>query len=116
LYGLFSVVNPAGAAPGVIQPVCGAGNPERRGFPDGRPPIIWYCSSPERFSSKDLKPIAHGGRWLFGRLGICSYWFLGVLAQVVSEHALASLAAFSMMLAVCLIGGILYIFYRPKHR
>jgi uncharacterized membrane protein YbhN (UPF0104 family) len=43
--------------------------------------------------------------------------FLGVLAHVESERAVAaSLVAFSMMLAVCLFGGLLYIFYRPAQR
>lgn len=41
--------------------------------------------------------------------------FLGVLAGVDSERALAaSLVAFSMILTVCLLGGLLYIFYRPR--
>lgn len=41
--------------------------------------------------------------------------FLGVLGGVDSERAVAaSLVAFSMILAVCLLGGVLYIFYRPK--
>jgi glycosyltransferase 2 family protein len=41
--------------------------------------------------------------------------FLGVLANINGEKALAaSLITFSMMLAVCLAGGIVYIFYRPR--
>ncbi len=41
--------------------------------------------------------------------------FLGVLAQVEGERALAaSLVAFAIILTVCLLGGIVYIFYRPK--
>lgn len=41
--------------------------------------------------------------------------FLGVLASVGKEQALAaSLLACSMMLSVCLLGGIFYIVYRPS--
>jgi uncharacterized protein (TIRG00374 family) len=41
--------------------------------------------------------------------------FLGVLAKVDQEHALAaSFVAIVMILAVCMLGGILYLFYRPK--
>jgi uncharacterized membrane protein YbhN (UPF0104 family) len=53
-------------------------------------------------------------------LGVREYLlvlFLGVLARVDSERALAaSLITFSMILAVCLLGGLLYIFYRPKDK
>lgn len=56
----------------------------------------------------------------FAGLGVREYLlvlFLGVLAHVDRERALAaSLVAFSMILAVCLFGGILYIFYRPAQR
>ena len=42
--------------------------------------------------------------------------FLGVLGHVDGEHALAtSLIVFAIILAVCLLGGVVYIFYRPKH-
>jgi uncharacterized membrane protein YbhN (UPF0104 family) len=42
--------------------------------------------------------------------------FLGVLVQVERETALAaSLVVLGMTLAVCLLGGIVYIVYRPKH-
>lgn len=51
-------------------------------------------------------------------LGVREYLlvlFLGVTAQVESERALAaSFVAFAMILAVCLLGGLLYVFYRPK--
>lgn len=41
--------------------------------------------------------------------------FLGVTSQIESERALAaSFVAFSMTLIVSLLGGLLYIFYRPK--
>ena len=43
--------------------------------------------------------------------------FLGVLARVDGERALAaSFVTFAMILAVCLLGGMLYIFYRPKQK
>jgi len=51
-------------------------------------------------------------------LGIREYLlilFLGVTAQVDSEHALAaSFVVFAIILGVSLLGGLLYIFYRPK--
>jgi hypothetical protein len=51
-------------------------------------------------------------------LGVREYLlvlFLGVTAQVESERALAaSFVTFAMILAVCLLGGLLYVFYRPK--
>lgn len=51
-------------------------------------------------------------------LGVREYLlvlFLGVTAQVESERALAaSFVTFAMILAVCLIGGLLYVSYRPK--
>lgn len=51
-------------------------------------------------------------------LGVREYLlvlFLGVIAQVEGERALAaSFVAFSMILTVGLLGGLLYIFYRPR--
>ncbi len=51
-------------------------------------------------------------------LGVREYLlvlFLGVLGRVGSERALAaSIIVLSMTLAICLIGGILYLFYRPS--
>jgi glycosyltransferase 2 family protein len=51
-------------------------------------------------------------------LGVREYLlilFLGVTAQVESERALAaSFVAFAIILGVSLLGGLLYIFYRPK--
>jgi len=52
------------------------------------------------------------------RLGVREYLlvlFLSVTAQVESERALAaSFVVFAMILSVALLGGLLYIFYRPK--
>ena len=43
--------------------------------------------------------------------------FLGVLAHVPNETALAaSFLVLGMTLAVCLLGGLVYVFYRPKPR
>jgi hypothetical protein len=43
--------------------------------------------------------------------------FLGVIAGVDSERAIAaSFVIFAMILMMCLLGGLLYIFYRPKRR
>jgi uncharacterized protein (TIRG00374 family) len=51
-------------------------------------------------------------------LGVREYLlvlFLGVVGQVEGERALAaSLVIFSMILTVCLLGGVTYIFYRPQ--
>jgi uncharacterized membrane protein YbhN (UPF0104 family) len=41
--------------------------------------------------------------------------FLGITARVERERALAaSFVAFSITLIICLLGGVLYIFYKPK--
>jgi hypothetical protein len=43
--------------------------------------------------------------------------FLGVIAGVDSERAIAtSFVIFGMILMMCLLGGVLYIFYRPKRK
>jgi cbb3-type cytochrome oxidase subunit 3 len=43
--------------------------------------------------------------------------FLGVIAGVDSERAIAtSFVIFAMILTMCLLGGLLYIFYRPKRK
>jgi glycosyltransferase 2 family protein len=56
----------------------------------------------------------------FAGLGVREYLlvlFLGVTAHVDTERALAtSFVAFSMILILSLLGGLLYIFYRPKPR
>jgi glycosyltransferase 2 family protein len=53
-------------------------------------------------------------------LGVREYLvvlFLGVMAGVDTEHALAaSLIAFAMMFTVSLMGGIVYVFFRPRSR
>jgi len=53
-------------------------------------------------------------------LGVREYLlvlFLGVTAHVEGERALAaSFVVFAIILAVCLFGGLLYIFYRPAQR
>jgi uncharacterized protein (TIRG00374 family) len=71
----------------------------------------WLTSVPIVLAANAL-PITIAG------LGVREYLlvlFLGVTAQVDSEHALAaSLIVFSIMLTVCLFGGVVYIFYRPK--
>ena len=71
---------------------------------------VWLSFAPIVLAANAL-PITVAG------IGVREYLlvlFLGVLAQVDSEHALAaSLVTFAIILAVCLIGGVLYIFYRP---
>lgn len=53
-------------------------------------------------------------------LGVREYLvvlFLKVLAQVESERALAaSFIVFAITVAVCLLGGLVYVFYRPKRK
>jgi uncharacterized membrane protein YbhN (UPF0104 family) len=74
---------------------------------------IWLTFLPIVFAANAL-PITIAG------IGVRDYLlilFLGVVASVDSEHALAaSFVMFSMMLTISLLGGILYIFYRPKPR
>ena len=77
------------------------------------PFLVWLSFLPILLASGAL-PITVAG---FGVREYLLVLFLGVLAQVDSERALAaSFVTFGMILAVCLIGGILYIFYRPKER
>ena len=77
------------------------------------PVLVWLSFVPIVLAANAL-PITVAG---FGVREYLLVLFLGVLAQVDSEHALAaSLVTFAMVLAVCLIGGVLYIFYRPKHQ
>jgi len=56
----------------------------------------------------------------FAGLGVREYLlvlFLGVTARVESERALAaSFVAFSITLIICLLGAMLYIFYRPQSK
>ena len=75
------------------------------------PFLVWLSFLPILLASGAL-PITVAG---FGVREYLLVLFLGVLAQVDSEQALAaSFVTFGMILAVCLLGGILYIFYRPK--
>lgn len=75
------------------------------------PLLAWSTFMPIVLAANAL-PITIAG------LGVREYLlvlFLGVLAQVESERALAaSFVAFSMILTVALLGGVLYIFYRPR--
>lgn len=73
--------------------------------------LVWLTFVPIVLAANAL-PITFAG------LGVREYLlvlFLGVTAQVESERALAaSFVAFSIILVICLLGGLLYIFYRPK--
>ena len=72
---------------------------------------VWLSFVPVVLAANAL-PITVAG------LGVREYLlvlFLGVIAQVETERALAaSFIAFAVILAVCLLGGVLYVFYRPK--
>jgi glycosyltransferase 2 family protein len=73
--------------------------------------LTWLSFVPVVLASNAL-PITVAG------LGVREYLlvlFLGVTAQVDSERALAaSFVVFAVILTVCLLGGVLYIFYRPQ--
>ena len=75
--------------------------------------LIWPTFIPIVLAANAL-PITIAG------IGVREYLlvlFLGVIAGVDSERAVAaSFVIFSMMLAICLLGGLLYIFYRPKRK
>jgi uncharacterized protein (TIRG00374 family) len=75
------------------------------------PLAVWLTFVPTVLAANAL-PITVAG------LGVREYLlvlFLAVVAHVESERALAaSLIVFSMLLAVCLLGGLLYILYQPK--
>jgi uncharacterized membrane protein YbhN (UPF0104 family) len=78
-----------------------------------RPLLMWLTFLPVVFAANAL-PITIAG------IGVREYLlilFLGVVAGVDSEHAFAaSFIMFSMMLSISLLGGLLYIFYRPKSK
>ena len=78
-----------------------------------RPLLVWLTFLPIVFAANAL-PITIAG------IGVREYLlilFLGVVAGVGSESALAaSFVMFSMMLIISLLGGLLYIFYRPKSK
>jgi glycosyltransferase 2 family protein len=73
--------------------------------------LTWLSFVPVVLASNAL-PITVAG------LGVREYLlvlFLAVIAQVEGESALAaSFVSFAMILVVCLLGGLLYIFYRPR--
>lgn len=75
------------------------------------PLLSWLTFVPIILAANAL-PITIAG------LGVREYLmvlFLGVTAQVESERALAaSFVTFAMILTISLLGGLLYIFYRPK--
>ena len=74
------------------------------------PFLVWLSFLPILLASGAL-PITVAG---FGVREYLLVLFLGVLAQVDGARALAaSFVTFAMILTVCVIGGILYIFYRP---
>jgi uncharacterized protein (TIRG00374 family) len=75
--------------------------------------ITWLTFLPIVLAANAL-PITFAG------LGVREYLlvlFLGVIAHVDSEQALAaSFVAFSIIVILSLLGGALYIFYRPRRR
>ncbi len=75
------------------------------------PLLIWPTFVPIVLAANAL-PITIAG------IGVREYLlvlFLGVIAGADSERAIAtSFVIFAMILAMCLLGGLLYIFYRPK--
>lgn len=76
------------------------------------PMMIWFSFVPIILASNAV-PITIAG---FGVREYLLVLFLDVLAQEESGRALAaSFITFTMILAVCLVGGVFYIFYRPKH-
>ena len=77
------------------------------------PFLTWLSFVPIVLAASAL-PISVAG------IGVREYLlvlFLGVIGGVESERALAaSFVAFSIILTVCVLGGLLYIFYRPKQK
>lgn len=75
--------------------------------------FLWLTFVPILMAA-DTLPLTIAG------LGVREYLlvlFLGVTAHIENDRALAaSLVAFSMILISCLLGGVLYIFYRPKRK
>jgi hypothetical protein len=76
-----------------------------------RPLLLWLTFVPIVLAASAL-PISIAG------IGVREYLlvlFLAVVAGVDGEQALAaSLVVFAIILAICLLGGVLYIFYKPK--
>jgi uncharacterized membrane protein YbhN (UPF0104 family) len=77
------------------------------------PLLIWPTFVPIVLASNAL-PITIAG------VGVREYLlvlFMGVIAGVDSERAIAtSFVVFAMILMMCFLGGLLYIFYRPKRK
>ena len=77
------------------------------------PLLIWPTFVPIVLASNAL-PITIAG------VGVREYLlvlFLGLIAGVDSERAIAtSFVIFAMILMMCFLGGLLYIFYRPKRK
>jgi uncharacterized membrane protein YbhN (UPF0104 family) len=77
------------------------------------PLLIWPTFVPIVLAANAL-PITIAG---VGEREYLLVLFLGVIAGVDSEHAVAtSFVIFAMILTMCLLGGLLYIFYRPKRK
>ncbi len=75
------------------------------------PLFAWFSFVPVLLAANAV-PITIAG---FGVREYLLVLFLGVLGHVERERALAaSIVAFSMILVVSLIGGVVYIFYRPS--
>lgn len=75
------------------------------------PLSVWLSFVPVVLMASAL-PISVAG---FGFREYLLILFLGVFAHVDKERALAaSFVAFSMILAVCLLGGVMYVFYKPS--
>ncbi|PYJ11713.1 MAG: hypothetical protein DMF06_01860 [Verrucomicrobia bacterium] len=78
-----------------------------------RPLLIWLSFLPIVFAANAL-PFTIAG------IGVREYLlilFLGVIAGIENDRALAaSFIMFAMMLAISLLGGLLYIFYRPQQK
>jgi len=74
-------------------------------------PWVWFSFVPI-VNAANAFPISVAG------IGVREYLlvlFLGVLAHAASETALAaSILVLGMTVVVCLMGGVVYIFYRPK--
>ena len=77
----------------------------------GMPLVKWLSFAPIVLASNAV-PITVAG------IGVREYLlvlFLGVLANVGSERALAtSFVSFSMLVMMCLSGGVVYVIYRPR--
>jgi uncharacterized protein (TIRG00374 family) len=75
------------------------------------PLSVWLSFVPIVLAANVL-PITVAG---FGVREYLLVTFLGVMAQIDSERALAaSFVAFAIILVVCLLGGLFYVFYRPR--